>query len=281
MDFFTKIDNKIICDLCAHHCKIKPDQKGICGVIENSNGEFTCKVYGYPSALHVDPIEKKPLYHFLPGSKTLSLGTIGCNFACPFCQNWQLSQAKNIPLKHYYSPQKIVDIALQTQSQSISYTYNEPTIFYLYAKNIAKLAQRHALKNIMVTNGFMSHKVCLDMTHFIDAVNVDIKSFDKSYYKKKLKGDLDVVLSNTQLLKKNGLHVEVTTLMIPSIDKEQILKIASFIASKLGTDTPWHISAYHPDFKMIEGHRTPIDSLHQAYDIAQQYGLQNIYLGNV
>lgn len=281
MLYFEKEENKIICKLCAHYCQLKVGQCGICGVNCNENGKLLTKVYGYPSALHVDPIEKKPLYHFLPNSFTFSLGTVGCNFRCPFCQNWQISQTTTFSKEHYASPQQIVDLAQKYHCASIAYTYNEPTIFWPYAKDIAIKAQQNGLKNVMVSNGFMSKEVCKEIPNYIDAINIDIKSFDKKYYKQVLKGDLDVVLENAYQLSKNGVHVEITTLVIPSITEGQIREIAQFIASKLGKQTPWHLSAYHPDFKMLEGENTPLNLLQKYYAIAKEYNLENVYLGNI
>lgn len=274
---------KITCKLCSHYCQLKTSQVGICGVNANENGILTCKVYGYPSALHVDPIEKKPLQHFLPHSNTLSLGTAGCNFKCPFCQNWQLSQTKEFDISRYISPKEIVDLALYHKCKSISYTYNEPTIFFPYAKDIAIEAKKVGLKNIMVSNGFMSKELCKEIPTYIDAINIDIKSYDKKYYKKSLKGDLEVVLDNAIKLKNAGLHVEITTLIIPDINdsEEEIKNIAKFIAQELGINTPWHISAFHPDYKMLDSHRTPLKTLKKAYNIAKKQDIQNVYLGNV
>ncbi len=173
-------------------------------------------VYGYIAAFNVDPVEKKPLYHFLPNTKILSLGTVGCNFRCPFCQNWGISQHNNIDKSKYTSPKEVVQIALKKGCKSIAYTYNEPTIFYPYIKDIATEARKYGLRNVMVTNGFESSEVIDDMKNLIDAVNVDLKSFDKEYYKKELKGDLDIQLKNLIQMKKNGIWIEVTTLVIPT-----------------------------------------------------------------
>jgi len=281
MQYFKKKKEKIICQLCSHYCQLKLKQTGICGVIKNIENTLTCTVYGYPSALHVDPIEKKPLYHFLPHTNTFSLGTVGCNFLCPFCQNWQLSQTKEFSKKNYTSPKEIVQLALHHHCESISYTYNEPTIFFPYARDIAIEAKKVGLKNIMVSNGFMSQELCEEILKYIDAINIDIKSFDENYYKKTLKGSLHVVLQNAKTLKQKGLHVEITTLYIPSLDDEKIESIAFFIADELGVDTPWHISAYHPDYKMMNSIKTPIEKLKSAYSIAKKHGIQNVYLGNI
>lgn len=274
---------RVTCKLCAHYCKLKDNQAGICGVNVNVNGSLNCIVYGYPSALHVDPIEKKPLQHFLPHTNTFSIGTVGCNFKCPFCQNWQLSQTKEINKANYFSPKNIVDMALHHKCESISFTYNEPSIFFPYIRDIVIEAKKVGLKNIMVSNGFMSEEVAKEMPDFIDAINIDIKSFNQDYYKKTLKGKLAVVLENAIYLKKNGLHVEITTLIVPDINDspQEIEKIAKFIAIELGVDTPWHLSAFHPDYKMLKSSKTPITTLKNAYEIAKNNGIKNVYLGNV
>lgn len=274
---------KILCNLCAHYCKLKIGQTGICGVNQNINGTLSCNVYGYPSALHVDPIEKKPLYHFLPHSQTFSIGTVGCNFQCPFCQNWQLSQTKEFSKQTYYSPKDIIELTLYHHCKSISYTYNEPTIFFPYIKDIAIEAKKVGLKNIMVSNGFMSKEVTSELPQYIDAINIDIKSFNASYYKKSLKGNLYIVLQNAIDLKKAGLHVEITTLIVPEINdsQEEINALAQFIAQNLGINTPWHLSAFHPDYKMLNSERTPLNTLKKAYNIAKEHDILNVYLGNV
>lgn len=274
---------KITCRLCHHYCRLGEKQIGYCGVIQNDSNTLTCKVYGYPNALQVDPIEKKPLYHFLPHTNTFSIGTVGCNFRCPFCQNHLLSQSQEMQKEKYFAPNDIVKLAIYHRCQSISYTYNEPTIFFPYIKDIATISKTQGLKNIMVSNGFMSEEVVLEMPNYIDAINIDIKSFSEIYYKKHLKGNLSVVLQNATNLKKLGLHVEITTLVIPGINdsEKEIESIAKFIANDLGIDTPWHISAFHPDYKMMDTKRTPIEKLKTAYSIAKRYNLKNVYLGNI
>ncbi len=275
--------SKIICKICSHYCTLKEGQIGFCGVNKNVDGKLVCLVYGYPNAIQIDPIEKKPLYNFLPHTNTFSIGTVGCNFRCPFCQNYTLSQTSNYQKKEYFEPEKIISLALYYKCKSISYTYNEPTIFYPYIKDIAKLAHKKGLKNIMVSNGFMSKEVTKEIPNYIDAVNLDIKCFNKEYYKKNLKGDLDIILENAANLKKSGLHLEITTLVIPNINDlyEEIQNIAKFIKSNLGTDTPWHLSAFHPDYKMLSTPNTPVKSLKKAYKIAKEVGLDNVYLGNI
>ena len=283
MQFFKEAkDDKLICTLCQHYCHIGVGNTGICGVNKNTGDKIECLVYGYPAVIHNDPVEKKPLYHFLPKTKTLSLGTVGCNFKCNFCQNHGISQEREINKEKYYSPEDIVKLALQNGSESISYTYNEPTIFYPYIQDIAILAKQNGLKNIFVTNGFESDEVLENMAGLIDAANVDLKSFNEKYYKKELGGNLEKLKRNLKLFKKLGIWIEVTTLIIPTInDSESELEaIATFIAQELGKETPWHLSAFHPDYKLLDIDRTPIQTLKKAYDIGKSKGLHYVYMGN-
>jgi AmmeMemoRadiSam system radical SAM enzyme/AmmeMemoRadiSam system protein B len=275
-------DAKKICLLCQHYCSLKKEQIGICGVNKNTGDEVECLVYGYPSVLHVDPVEKKPLYHFLPNTKTLSLGTVGCNFKCAFCQNHGISQEKKIEKKKYYSPIDIVNIALNNACDSISYTYNEPTIFYPYIRDIAILARQYGLKNVFVSNGFESNEVIADMAGLIDAANIDFKSYDEHYYKVSLGGKLQSLKDNLILFKKLKIWVEITTLVIPDLNdsKEELTQIATFIKEEMGPNTPWHLSAFHPDYKMMDKERTSIESLNEAYTIGKKLGLNYVYIGN-
>ena len=283
MQYYKEENERLICLLCHHHCKLKEGQTGICGVNKNTGGKIECLVYGYPGAINIDPIEKKPLYHFLPGSKSFSIGTVGCNFKCPFCQNWGLSQERMIDKRRYFSPKEIAQSAFNNSCESISYTYNEPTIFYPYAKDIALEAKKLGLKNVYVSNGFESTEVINDMKGVIDAANIDLKSFDEKYYKKELGGRLDKILDNLKLFIKNGIWTEVTTLIVPTKNdsEEELRSIASFIAKELGTHVPWHISAFHPDYKEQDLPRTSFETLQRAYNIGKHYGLKYVYIGNI
>jgi pyruvate formate lyase activating enzyme len=283
MYYYEISHHRVICLLCQHYCKLQEEQTGICGVNKNVNGRIENLVYGYPAALNIDPIEKKPLYHFLPGSKSFSLGTVGCNFHCPFCQNWGISQEKHINTTHYYSPQKIAALAQEHGCKSIAYTYNEPTIFYPYAKDIALEAQKLGIKNVYVSNGFESSEVIDDMQGIIDAANIDLKSFDAHYYKHELGGDLEKILENLKHFKRNNIWIEITTLIVPTKNdtNEELKKIASFIANELGYNTPWHISAFHPDYKEQNLPATSFKTLQRAYNIAKEAGLKYMYIGNV
>ena len=281
--FYREEGDKIVCLLCRHYCKLKDGQVGICGVNKNEGGKLVNLVYGKVSAINIDPIEKKPLYHFLPGSTSLSIGTVGCNFKCPFCQNWQISQSKDIGSSYEVTPQQLVDLALQNGCKSISYTYNEPTIFYPFARDVAMLAHKSGLKNVFVSNGFETPEIIEDMKGKIDAFNIDIKGFKKEYYKKYLKGELEGVLDTLKRLKQKGFWVETTTLIVPGDNDsdEELRAIAEFIAKELDINTPWHISAFHPDYKVQDKGPTPLETLQRAYNIGKEAGLNFIYMGNV
>ncbi|SFV53844.1 COG1180: Radical SAM, Pyruvate-formate lyase-activating enzyme like [hydrothermal vent metagenome] len=269
--------------MCLHYCTLKEGKTGICGVNTNQDKQLVNLTYNHPSALHLDPIEKKPLYHFLPTSKSLSLGTVGCNFRCPFCQNWSISQTSNINTNISYTPKQIVELALVHQAKSISYTYNEPTIWYPYAKDIGILAKEVGLKNVFVSSGYESREVFEDMLNWVDAINVDLKSFSPSYYKKVLKTSLDGVLENLKKFATSSIWMEVTTLVIPGVNdsKEELKEMAHFIAKEIGKETIWHLSAFHPDYKMQDTPPTPLHTLLMAKEIAKEAGLEYVYLGNV
>ena len=275
-------DRKIKCLLCRHHCILKEGQVGICGVNMNKNGELVNLVYGHPSSINVDPIEKKPLFHFIPGTDVLSFGTVGCNFKCPFCQNWQIAHTNKVNDSIYVSPEQMVALALQYNCKSIAYTYNEPSIFYPYARDVGVLAKEKGLKNVFVTNGFESVYEIEDMKSWVDACNVDLKSFNPDYYKKVLKGKLEYVLDTIQRLHDVGIWQEITTLIVPgdNDNEEELTKIAEFIAS-VGKEIPWHITRFHPDYKVTDKPPTPMETMLKAYEIGKKAGLKYVYLGNV
>lgn len=279
----TDSDDKIICQLCSHYCKLKNNQIGLCGVNKNINGRLKNLVYGYVAALNIDPIEKKPLYHLLPNSKALSLGTVGCNFQCPFCQNWSISQEKNIDKSTKISSEQIVELALEHGCESIAYTYNEPTVFYPFAKDIGLNAKQKGLKNIFVSNGFESKEMIEDMANWVDAVNIDFKSWDSDYYKKVLKAKLEDVKQSAKMMLDFGIWIEITTLLIEGENDsdEEIEGMADFIAKELGLGVPWHLSAFHGDYKMINHPNTSLQTLKRAQKIAKKAGLHHVYLGNV
>lgn len=284
MKYFRYNDeDSITCLLCKHYCTLKKDKHGICGVNFNINSELVNKTYAHPSTIHIDPIEKKPLNHFLPSSTSLSIGTVGCNFRCPFCQNYSISQTTQVDESVTYMPKDIVELAVQNHTKSISYTYNEPTIWYPYAKDIGVLAKERGIKNVFVSSGYESKEVLEDMPSWLDAANIDLKSFSHDYYKKVLKTDLDGVLESLIAFAKSRIWLEITTLLIPNINDSsaEIEKMAEFIVTKLGRDVPWHFSAFHPDYKMLDTPPTSMTTLSRAKEIAKSFGIRYVYLGNI
>ena len=271
--FYKKLDNNLLqCLLCNHHCRINDGKRGICGVRENREGILYALNYGKVIARHLDPIEKKPFFHFLPGTKAYSISTVGCNFGCKFCQNYDISQyPKNSGeiIGEELTPAQIVQEALETNSASIAYTYTEPTIFYEFAWDIMQLAKEKGLKNIWVSNGFTDKKVLMKMKGYLDANNVDLKAFTEDFYQKYCLAKLQPIRENLILLKKLGVWVEVTTLIIPGLNdsEEELQGMARFIAQKLGTETPWHVSAFYPCYKMMDRPRTPPETLIKAREI--------------
>ncbi len=283
--FYTKEKNKKVqCQLCHHRCKILPGKRGICGVRENRDGKLYSLVYGKAIAAHIDPIEKKPLFHFLPGTSSFSIATAGCNFHCQHCQNFDISQfsGKEIPGKEL-SPREVINLTQKSNCQSIAYTYTEPTIFFEYAYDTSKLAQKKGLKNIFVTNGFMTKKTLKKISPYLDAANVDLKSFSDKFYREICSARLEPVLESLKLMKKLGIWLEVTTLIIPTLNDspEELKQIAEFIKNELGKETPWHISRFHPDYKLAHLPSTPLEKIHQASKIGQEAGLRYVYVGNI
>ncbi|MCX5700605.1 MAG: AmmeMemoRadiSam system radical SAM enzyme [Candidatus Omnitrophica bacterium] len=284
---YKQLEEKgVLCYLCSHNCRIANQKFGLCGVRANVDGILYTHTYGNVVAAHVDPIEKKPLYHFLPGSSSFSIATLGCNFRCGFCQNWEISQETFKAQAHLeeeeFLPKDIVEQAIQSDCKSISYTYTEPTIFFEYAQEIAKLAKAKGLYNIFVTNGYMSSD-CIEMIRpYLDAANIDLKFFSEASYKKYCNGSLNPVLDSIKLMKALGIWVEITTLIIPNINdsEKELSKIANFIAS-VDKTIPWHVSRFHPDYKFKDYEVTPEDILKKARIIGFEAGLEYIYAGNV
>ncbi len=283
---YEKLEDKFVhCFLCGHHCRISEGKFGFCGVRQNVAGILYTAVYGQVIARHADPIEKKPLYHFLPGSKSFSIATIGCNFHCGFCQNWEISQNSVRgagDIGEDFSPQEIVNAAEQYGCKSIAYTYTEPTIFFEYALDTAKLAKEKGLYNIFVTNGYMTMQALEAIRPFLDAANVDLKFFKDSSYKKICFGALEPVLNSIRLMKKMGVWVEITTLVVTGENDspEELRAIAEFI-SGVDKNIPWHVSRFHPDYKFTNYAATSEQSLKNAQDIGKAAGLNYVYAGNV
>ncbi len=280
--------NNVQCRNCAHYCSVAPGKRGICGVRENQNGKLYALNYGKLVALNIDPIEKKPLFHFLPGSNSLSIAAVGCNLKCLNCQNYDISQgfkaSKEIPGENY-SPKDIVKIALDNNLPSISYTYTEPTIFSEFALDTMKIARKKGLKNVWVSNGFMSKESAEMVIPYLDAGNIDIKGFSEDFYQKICGARLKPILDTAKLMKKSGVWLEITTLAIPGLSdsKEMFQQIAGFIKNDLGVETPWHISRFSPQisWQLKEKQETPVSILEMAYDAGKENGLKYVYTGNI
>jgi pyruvate formate lyase activating enzyme len=279
-------DQKVSCFLCNHRCLIAEGHYGVCHVRENRGGTLFTHAYGELIAQNIDPIEKKPLYHFLPGSTSYSIATLGCNFQCEFCQNWQISQAREADKlgvrARQVAPEEVVRQAVLSGSKSISYTYTEPTVFFEYALDIARPAKDKGLYNVFVTNGYMTIEMLDAMYPFLDAANVDLKSFSKDFYRRICKGTLEPVLKSIEKMRQLDIWVEVTTLIVPGLnDSETEMEgIAGFLAG-LDKRIPWHISRFHPQYKMDHLGSTPTTTMNRAYEIGKKAGLEYVYLGNM
>ncbi len=277
-------NGNIKCLLCPKYCIIEEGKTGFCKVRKNIKGNLVTLVYNNPIALHIDPIEKKPLYHFFPGSQALSVGTVGCNLACEFCQNADIAQFSGDVIKMgKITADQIVQKALDTGCKSIAFTYNEPTVFGEYVIDIAKKAHSVGLKTIMVSNGYISEEAIEDIYQHIDAANIDLKSFSSDFYNKLCKGKLDSVLAAITKIQKLVQCLEITTLIIPGKNdsNREIGEISGWISKNLGTMVPLHLSAFHPSHKMLDVPRTTKSTIDQAREIAHKNGLNYIYEGNV
>ncbi|MBN1147251.1 MAG: AmmeMemoRadiSam system radical SAM enzyme [Anaerolineales bacterium] len=284
---YEKLDKgRLRCNLCAHRCVIAEGKLGVCKVRRNEGGVLYSLVYGRAISQHVDPIEKKPLYHFYPGSSAYSVATPGCNFRCQWCQNWEIAhmpRERGIIAGQRVTPQQIVNEALATSSRSIAYTYTEPTIFFEYAYDIARLANAAGIANIYVTNGYMTPEMLEAFHPYLDAANVDLKAFREKTYHRYVGAALQPILDNLKLMKRLGIWVEVTTLLIPDLndDPAELREAANFIAQELGPDTPWHISRFFPNYRMTDRPPTPVATMQRAQQIGLEAGLHYVYLGNL
>lgn len=286
MFYRSGTENEVICELCSHHCHIKEGKRGICGVRENRDGMLFSLVYGRLIAENIDPIEKKPLFNFLPGSKAFSISTVGCNFRCLHCQNYDISQ---YPYAHNgeitgteRTVEAVVEQAVRTECASVCYTYVEPTIFYEFAYDCSVAAHALQLKNVFVSNGYMTPEVARHLAPVLDGINIDIKAFTDDFYTKVCKARLQPVLDNVQLMHELGVWVEVTTLIIPGLNdsNEELREIAKFIHSVSPT-IPWHVTAFYPTYKMMDRDPTPVATLRKAREIGMAEGLHYVYEGNI
>ncbi len=285
--FYRKASNeKVVCSLCCHRCTIKPGKRGICGVRENREGTLYSLVYGQLVAEHVDPIEKKPLFHFLPGSSSYSISTVGCNFKCLHCQNYQISQYPHTASGRITGiakkPEDVVNSAVHAGCQSISYTYVEPTIFYEFAKDCSVQAHKSGVKNIFVSNGYMTPEVSRDLAPVLDGINIDLKAMTDGFYTKICKARLQPVLDSIILMHELGVWVEVTTLLIPGLNDsaDELREIAEFIKG-VSPGIPWHVTAFRPTYQLTDRQATPPETLQKARDIGLKEGLRYVYEGNI
>jgi len=279
-------DKKVRCNLCSHRCVIKDGRRGICNVRENEAGLLKTLVYGKLVARHIDPIEKKPLFHFLPGSLSYSIATVGCNFRCRFCQNADIAQMpsdrKGTVLGTSCTPAEVVAAAQRGRCRSIAYTYTEPTVFFEFAFETAKLAHDKGIRNVFV-NGYMTAEALGMIDPYLDAANVDLKAFTDKYYKELCGAGLKHVQATLKLMKSLGVFLEVTTLIVPGLndDLSELNDLTAFIVQDLGPETPWHISRFHPTYKLTDRPSTPVQTLTMAREIGLKAGLKYVYTGNV
>ena len=280
-------DRKVRCALCSHRCEIAEGRRGICRVRENQGGALQSLVYGRLIARHVDPIEKKPLYHFLPGSLSYSIATVGCNFRCRFCQNADIAQLPSdrggAIIGDAATPGEVVAAAARAGCRSLSYTYTEPTIFFEFALETARRAHAEGLRNVFVTNGYMTAEALDMIAPVLDAANVDLKAFTRKFYKEVCGAKLEPVQETLRSMKAMGVFVEVTTLIVPGLndDPDELKALAGFLAHDLGPDTPWHISRFHPTYRLTDRPPTPVKTLRDAREIGRAAGLKYVYTGNV
>lgn len=281
-----KEDNKVLCGLCSHRCLIAPGRRGICAVRENRDGTLYSLVYDRIIARNIDPIEKKPLFHFLPGSLSFSLATPGCNFRCKHCQNADISQLPRdqggIILGEAVTPAELVAAALRRRCASISYTYTEPTVFFELAYDTATLARKAGLKNVFVTNGYITPEALREISPVLDAANIDLKGFTDDFYKNICGARLQPVLDSIRLYKELGIWIEITTLVIPGHNdsENELRRIARFVRS-VGEGVPWHVSRFHPTYKLADQPRTPLETLKRARQTGIDAGLRYVYEGNI
>ena len=284
--FYRKLeDSKVACSLCAQYCRIEPGKRGQCGVRENRDGTLLTLVYGKLIAQNVDPIEKKPLYHFFPASRSYSIATMGCNFRCLFCQNADISQSpreyKNI-FGQATSPEVVVAQAQKARCATISYTYTEPTVFMEYALDVAAMAHGVGIRNVFVSNGYMTKEAFEAIVPYLDAANVDLKAFSDEFYVTQCGAHLKPVLQILEEMKKRDVWLEVTTLLIPGLNDDplQLRQLAGFLVA-LDPGIPWHVSRFHPPYRLTDRTSTPLQTLRMAREIGLEAGLHYVYTGNV
>ena len=277
-------DGSVRCTLCPHRCLIKPGRRGFCNTRENRDGELYSLIYGELTAAAVDPVEKKPLFHFEPGSGTFSISSWGCNFHCPWCQNWHISQARPGDVATAQaSPERIVEMAKRHNCPSISFTYNEPIIWMEFVVDVSEIAKKQGIKTVLVTNGYITPEALEQVYHLIDAANVDVKGFNEEFYRKYCGAELEAVLQAVEMMHEKGIHVETTNLIIPGLndDMEEFRRMCRWHLDSLGPDVPLHVSRFFPQYKMTHLMPTPVETLAKAWKIAREEGLNYVYVGNL
>ena len=282
--FFRHEHRYVRCRLCAQNCLLAPGDRGRCRARINDDGVLKSLVYGRPVSVHVDPIEKKPLYHFLPGTAAFSLATAGCPLSCQFCQNWEISQAKPEDFEGpFVPPEAIVAASGERQAPIIAFTYNEPTVFTEYLLDIAAMAKSKGIRSVLISCGFMNREPLDDMCQALDAIKVDLKGFDRAFYRDVCKAELDPVLKSIRTIAQRGVHLEIVNLVVPTLnDSETMLKdLIQWVLDEVGPDVPIHFTRFHPDYKMLNLPPTPVGTLEKAYDLARAAGIRYPYVGNV
>lgn len=282
--FWRKEGERLECYLCPHHCRIAPDKIGICGVRQNRNGRLYSLIYGQVSSMHVDPMEKKPLFHFHPGQPVLSLGSIGCNLRCLHCQNFSISQAKfGSAYLNLLKPEDVPKLAKESGCRDVAFTYNEPTIWHEFSFDVFRICRDQGISTIYVTNGFMEEAPLRELTPYLSAMNIDVKGFKEDFYRHTCKARLGPVLDATELAHELGVHIELTYLIIPGRNdrEEEIHDFCKWVANKLSPNVPIHFSRFHPDYLMTDVPSTPIPTMEMSLRVAKSEGLRYVYLGNV
>jgi pyruvate formate lyase activating enzyme len=283
--YYEKLDGRAVqCTLCPKMCWVGDGGRGYCGVRENVGGTYYTLVSGNPCALHVDPIEKKPLFHYLPGTKALSLATAGCNIECKYCQNWSISQAVPEETYNFDLPASaVMELAENEGCRSIAYTYTEPMVFYEYTLQTSKEGRKHGIKNVLVTNGFINPEPLEELCDYVDAANVDLKGFTEQFYGTVCRGVLRGVTSSLKAYRRRGVHLEITNLVVPTQNDEMatIGEMCAWILGELGEDVPLHFSRFTPMYKLKNLPLTPLETLEEARDTALGIGLRHVYIGNV
>jgi len=283
--YYKKLEElRVQCELCPRQCTIADLERGYCGVRENRKGNYYTLVYSRPCALHIDPIEKKPLFHYLPNTTAFSLATAGCNIECKFCQNWNISQFRPEEVQSYYAPpDEIVNLAQKYKCLTIAYTYTEPVVYYEYMYDIAQAARKAKIGSVMITNGYIMEKPMLDLCRQLTGVKVDLKAFTEKFYRESCSGELKPVLDILVALKKIGIWLEIVVLIVPTLNDspQEIEQMTRWIGENLGREVPVHFTRYHPTYKIKNIPPTPIKTLEKARDIALKNGLHYVYIGNV